>query len=410
MRRRVLALALCGCLGLVAPVLAQNGGPPTDRPRQTKHLPDTRDNIHLEMPFNYKVGDPNDETGAVDMVWGSSYATEPAGVYNTAYIPYAVDDFTYSVQWYQQNHPDWLAYKCDGMTLAFQFGHTARAPLDFANPEVRDFQWSNWVDAPLAQGYSGIAVDNMTLTNGWRRCGHYDASKSWVQQYTGAPDDPAFRDDVLAWEAATYQHLHQYSSTATMQINVSYYGGVPLQENELKLMTTADLVVDERGFTNWGGQQRHVTTPAEWNAIVAALQYVQSKGLCYMTNGEEPGPSDQITQEERLWVIANYLLVKDDCTYMYISGFRFNGQEQDYGRLIIFPEYFIKIGHATANMRKTQGVWWRRYSKGLTIVNPYNHIAIVNLPPGEYVDVNGMRVGKSVLLRPQTGLVLLRAH
>ena len=43
-------------------------------------------------------------------------------------------------------------------------------------------------------------------------------------------------------------------------------------------------------------------------------------------------------------MIANYLLVKNDCTYMYISGF--NGQQQDYGRLIIFPEYFIKIGHS----------------------------------------------------------------
>ena len=84
-----------------------------------------------------------------------------------------------------------------------------------------------------------------------------------------------------------------------------------------------------------------LTTPAEWNVIIAVLQYVRSKGLCYTTLGEEPGPSDQITQEERLWVIANYLLVKNDCTYMYISGF--NGQQQDYGRLIIIPQYFINI-------------------------------------------------------------------
>jgi hypothetical protein len=110
---------------------------------------------------------------------------------------------------------------------------------------------------------------------------------------------------------------------------------------------------------------------------------------------------------ERLWVIANYLLVKNDCTYMYMSGF--NDQNQDYGRLIQFPEYMIKIGHPTTAMKKTQGVWERVLSTGLTLVNPYNQKATVTLPPGRYVDVNGKRVGKMVVMKRQTGLVLLKA-
>src|ERR1700686_671659 len=154
------------------------------------------------MVFNYNVTDPKIEACVVDMVWGSNYALAPASVYNTAYIPYSVDNFTNTVAWYQANHPDWLEYLCDQKTLAFEFGTTTLAPLDFANPAVRAYQWRLWVDAPLAQGFGGIAVDTMALTNDWQRCGHFNTSGAWVQQYPGQTDDAAFRHDVLGWEAA----------------------------------------------------------------------------------------------------------------------------------------------------------------------------------------------------------------
>src|SRR5689334_357235 len=113
---------------------------------RTQYFPDTTDNIHLEMVFNYNVSDVNTESGVVDMVWASDYPNQPADVYNTVYIPYSVDNFTNTVQWYQQNHPDWLEYLCDRKTLAFEFGSTDLAPIDFANPAVRAYQWANWVD------------------------------------------------------------------------------------------------------------------------------------------------------------------------------------------------------------------------------------------------------------------------
>jgi len=376
-----------------------------DHPASRANLfPATTDGIHLEMVFNYNVIKPGIESGVVDMVWGSNYATQPAGVYNTSYIPYSVDNFTNSVAWYQAHHPDWLEYLCDEKTLAFEFGATTLAPLDLANPAVQAYQWANWVDAPLAQGFGGIAVDTMDLTNDWQRCGHFNTSGAWVQQYTGQSDDPAFRHDVLAWEAATYAHTHAYSKTATMQVNVTYHFGEPKADN-LQLMTTTDLLFDERGFTNWGTAARHVSTPMEWQTILTALKYVQAKGLCYMTNGEEPGPTENISQADRLWVLANYLLVKNDCTYVYMTGIT-NGQ-QDYGSLFVFPEYSIAIGHATGAMTKKQGAWIRTFSGGLTLVNPYDATATMTLPPGNYVDVNGRAVTSPVTLTRQTGTILL---
>jgi hypothetical protein len=359
------------------------------------------------MVFNYNVTNSAVETGVVDMVWGSNYAIQPAGVYNTAYIPYSVDNFTNSVSWYQANHPDWLEYLCDRQTLAFEFGATTLAPIDFANPAVQAYQWSTWVDAPLAAGYGGIAVDTMSASSNWGRCGHYDLSGNWVQQYSGKLNDPAYQRDELQWEAATYNHVHQYSDTATMQVNVSYEFGYPRQTN-LQLMTTTDLLLDERGLTNYGIAP-DVPTPRQWESIVNVLQYVQSKGVCYMTNGEESAHAADIPQAARLWVIANYLLLKNNCTYMYMTGLSWTGG-QGYGSLVTFPEYTIPIGHATGSMTKTQGVLERIYSGGLTLVNPYLTSATVTLPPGSFVDVNGNAIGATVTLAKQTGLVLLNAQ
>ncbi len=365
-----------------------------------QQFPRTSTGIHLEMVFNYLEPDPDAESGVVDVVWGSNYATQPAGVYNSAYIPISVDNYTHSVAWYEKKHPDWLEYLCDRKTLAFEFGASNLAPLDFANPEVQAYQWAEWVDAPLAQGFGGIAVDTMSLTNNWQRCGHYDGFGAWVQQYSGASEDARFRKDVLGWEGATYQHTHAYSSTATMQVNVPYQFGQSAADN-LQLMTTADLLFDERGFTNYGGPPAYPSA-GQWKTIVDVLKQVQSKGLCYMTNGEEPGASKDISQAARLWVIANYLLVKNNCTYMYISGI------QDYGELITFPEYSIAIGRPEGEMIKTQGVWLRKFSGGLVLVNPYSRSRMVNLPAGKYEDVNGNAVGSTVDMDPETGVVLLK--
>jgi Hypothetical glycosyl hydrolase family 15 len=374
---------------------------------RTQYFPDTINNIHLEMVFNYNVTDTNTESGVVDMVWASDYPDQPTDVYNTVYIPYSVDNFTHTVAWYQKNHPDWLEYLCDRKTLAFEFGSTALAPIDFANPKVRAYQWANWVDSPLQQGYAGIAVDTMSASSNWGRCGHYDRSGSWVQQYSGKANDPVYQRDELAWEAATYEHVHNFSPTATMQVNVSYEFGFPMDVN-LRLMTTSDLLFDERGFTNYGNPP-DVPDPIQWEQIMAVLKYVENRGVCYMTNGEESGLTANIPQSARLWVIANYLLVKNRCTYMYMTGFT-PGGGQDYGSLITFPEYSIEIGHPIGGMKKTQGVWARSYSGGMALVNPYYATASVTLPEGSWVDVNGNPVGPTLTMEGQTGQVLLKAQ
>jgi hypothetical protein len=370
-------------------------------PGRRGQFPKTRDDVHLEMVFNTVLcteGRLGDESGVVDVVWGSCTPNQPPGVYNSSYMPFFVDNRAgFDVAWYQAHHPDWLAYKCDRVTLAY-LDDKHQPPLDFANPAVQAYQWSVWVDGPLSQGYPSIAIDLLHLTNNFGRCGHFDGS-NWVQEYNGETDQAKYRHDVLAWESATYKHIHGQTPTATMQVNVSYDPDESLADNQ-KLMTTTDLLFDERGFTNYGNIPNY-PTPELWEAIREQILYDQSQKVCYMINGEEP--SDDITPDERQWAIGNYLLVRDNCTYMYMTG------QQDYGDLVTFFEYGKHFGHPTGDMQLTQGAWERPYSKGLTLVDPFDSGATVDLPPGSWVDVNGNPVSSPVNLAPHTALLLLKA-
>ena len=388
------------CAGLFFVCAAAAAADQTATPARRGSFHKTTDNIHLEMVFNNHVSDPDDESGIVDMVWGSNWASLPPDVYNSAYIAFSVDDFQNDVTWYEANHQDWLEYQCDRVSLAYVPG-SDRAPLDFANPAVVAYQWANWIDAKLSAGYQGIAVDLLHLTNDQARCGHFDSQHNWVAQYSGQLHDKHYRRDVLAWERAAHRHVHAQSPTATMQINATY-DPTESQDDNRKLMTTTDLLFDECGFTRCGDKQ-NVTSPDEWLSIEASLLYVQSQGICYTTNGEEPEHSSNITQAERLWVIGNYLLFKDNCAYMYMTG------RQEYGDLVTFPEYAIAIGHSSHAMVEQSGIWERRYSNGLTLVNPNDATATIDLPPGDWVDVDGNPAGPQVTLTKQTAQVLLKA-
>jgi hypothetical protein len=372
-------------------------------------FPDTRTGIHLEMVFNlvpFQTGHLSDESGVIDVVWGSYSPDQPPDVVNAFYIPFSVDDpfssNSHDIAWYQANHPDWMEYKCDRVTLAYQFGDTARAPLDFANPAVRAYQWSSAIDPALAAGYESVAVDELSLFNDFHRCGHFDPSHNWVGQYSGNASDPKYRRDVLKWQSLTFRHIHKQSRSATMQLNAPYDPRASIDDNRT-VMTTTDLLFDERGFTNYGNVP-NVPTPQEWLTIVDYLNYVQSQGVCYMLNGEEPGESADITPQERQWAIGNYLLVKGDCTYMYMTG------QQKYGDIVTFPEYSIPIGRPSGAMFQAQGVWERDFGGGLTLVNPYDNTAVVALPHGHWKDVDGHAVASPVTLQRQTALILLKAH
>lgn len=398
------------CLAFAAAILAASAA--SAQAARIDPFPDTGENVHLEMVFNYNMGgDYSPETGWVDLVWGADVPDQPPGMYNSWYIAFDLDDdfSKNNLDWYLQNHPDWLAYKCD-KTLAYA-GDSKQVPLDFANPDVRAYQWETWIDPKLDQGYRSIAVDRLALANGQNRCGHYAKDgTTWIVEYkNGATDSKKYRRDVLEWERLTYGHVHAYNQSATMQVNATYDYDTLYPDQNLQLMTTADLLFDERGFTEFGNPPA-LPTPEHWQVIVDKIDHVHAKGLCYMLENEIPGTNDDIAPAQRQWAMGNYLLVKSarkdgrNCDYMYMTG------QQDYGYLVKSDDYKIAAGHPLGKRFATQGIWERKYSGGLALVNPSLSAARIRLPRGSWTDISGNPVGKTVKLAGQTALVLLKAN
>ncbi|MBV8490651.1 MAG: hypothetical protein JO199_08990 [Candidatus Eremiobacteraeota bacterium] len=368
-------------------------------------FPPTPSGVHLNLVFNYGVKNVDSEIGVVDLVWGAD-APRPRHVFNFNYTTFQREDVygsNHSERWWKLHHPDWIEYKCDRKTISYGFGEP-NMPFDIANPAVWAYQRLTAVDPPLKAGYQGVAFDNVDLTNDDGRCGHYASDGAWVQQYSGNYGDARYSRDVLAWARSTYAYVHAFSSKATMAMNFSYQFASSFAEN-YALATQTDLDLAESGFTNWGGPP-NVTTPQEWSAIVKLVQALQAHGTCFMENGEEPGLSKDISQAERLWVVGNYLLTRDSCTYMWISGFTASNQ-QDYGVLLLYPEYKLPIGAPSGEMTAEAGAWTRTYSGGIAIVNPSERAVTVPLH-GAYEDENGTSYSGSIRLPATSAQILLK--
>src|SRR6185312_7626039 len=400
-RRRSIVGATLALLCLAAPAVA-DATIPGDRGYE---MPQAPSGIAVGMAMNYDVKEKASEVGRIDYVWGAS-SPAPASVYNTAYIKYARDQETHPIAWWKAEHPTWLEYKCNKRSLAYQF-HRKLAPLDITNPEVRAYQWSEEIEPRLAEGYAGIAFDNLELTNESGRCGHFDSSHKWVAQFTGQSGDGAFTASVLEWTAAMREEVHAYSPSATVSINFSYEPRASAAANAA-LMDDADLVFDERGMTNWGQPGADRPSPELWLQIYEAARAVQEGGSCYDLNEEFPGASTAIPASELEWAVANYLLIKGDCTYISTSGFRGKKMnQQDYGVLHWYPQYEAAVGEPTGPaVEQPSGAYVRELTGGLAAVNPTLATAEASLPPGVWRDGQGEQVSGSLVLGPQQGAVL----
>lgn len=316
--------------------------------------------VHVGLVFNYSVSDPTIEVGRIGVVWGASSAS-PSGVINLLYA--SQTGVPVSVAWLRQNHPDWIEYKCDRRTIAYQFGSLKHIPVDFANPAVQEWVISAMVAPALAAGYSGVGFDNMWLYNGWRRCGHYSTSGRWVQQYSGSQSDAKYAASVLAWAPAMRDRVHQLvvsragaapsGKSFIFGFNYSYTTALKFSI-QAELVRNADLWLDECGVTRCG---QGALKAAAW-----ASNHSMIRGFhgCYFGSNE----MNTSNAAMRAWALANYLLERGSCSYLSME------RPQQYGKLLDFPEYHLDPGLALEVAHLVSGRWVRRYSKVTVTVDP----------------------------------------
>src|SRR5205823_3414748 len=183
------------------------------------------------------ISDPANVAKLYDFVWGAAVnhiqairAGNP-NIFITYYIPFHRESGTFTnpgathdLNYWKAMHPDWILYKCDRVTPAYEFGDP-NVPLDFSNPDLVPWQVQTYGLPASQSGYDGIAADNVSLQNYFGACGVY-VNGQWRQRYTGEVEDPQWRVDVVAWLARMQQALHRLSHPLALIPNLAL-GSVP---------------------------------------------------------------------------------------------------------------------------------------------------------------------------------------
>lgn len=388
-----------------------NGSTCTSSP-DLRPVVDTWENIHLFQSFDYHIKDPASIAKYYNFVWGvtpNNLATFRAAnprLLLSYYIPFHRDGGTFDdqnlakkhdVAYWKALHPDWILYRCDRKTPAFEY-NDENVPFDFANPALIAWQVQNYAQPASAQGYDAIAADNLNVENLFGACGFYKNGQ-WVQRYTGRVDDAQWRADIVNWVVRMQAALHALSHPLALIPNL----GLPSDSDPAtdrtvqQVVSHVDAVLDEAGFTKYG---TNYLTGDNWVQTVQFIKMVQQQGKPYYIVNEFKTPA--IGADQIQWALASYLMCKEHLASVFIS------RVQDYGIDWRYPAYNASIGSPQDDMYLAQGAYWRDYSGGLVVVNPNGARAVTVTTEGKnYVDVTGHHVNQTFTLPPHSGLLLL---
>ncbi len=375
-------------------------------------LPDTTENIHLGLVTDSRVPNLGVLAGKVDYIYAAapSAGAPPSGIYLDGYLTYDRDDTNKSISWFQANHSDWVVYKCDASTIAYEFGNP-NVPIDITTSAVQSYQMqevaSQFASVPYGFAFNGIAWDNVETINPIARCGVW-AGSTWVQHYSGAYIDPVYSNSIASWADNIYTAMQNEFPGKGMSMNLSSgptgYSN-PQFVNISSLFPYLDMVVDERGFTAYGGGP---LTDADWANEVSNLETLNqmNKGFFLPSEWNNVPNDASISHAQINWTLANYLLVKGQ--HSYVNIYPLWQGVQGYGNFYDRPEYHVAIGHATSGRYSYQGVQRRDYSGGMTLVNPSSSVSYTVTLPATYTDLWGNNL-TSLTLGPASAEVLLGA-
>jgi hypothetical protein len=364
-------------------------------------LPDAASGIHLGVAFGY--GARATAPAAVDYVWGASHPDPRA--HAEAYLPFHADwrlaRGDHDLRWYRRHHPAWVVYRCNRRTPAYYPG-LRNVPLDYRNAAVRRYQLRHALSL-LRTGFSGIDVDNFTLTNYQSRCGVFHRGRWRPLGYSQAgrfvPGDERLIADMVGWLRYMSSHLHRRFPARTLTVNssVQLNGGVRFSR---RILPYIDADFDEGGFTQFGAGP---LTDAAWAEQVrwADLLALNHKGLV-LTALLDRRSEARVTRADLMWALGNYLLVKSNHTFTYVYA-----NARRYGSFHDREIYRLDIGLPLGAHRGLPGgLAFRRFSNGAVLVNPSSQTTRGAVLPSGYRGLGGQTV-TGVTLAPASARILL---
>lgn len=399
------AVLLTGCAS--APAVPPAGPPaPVEIPALPPHAGPLVSPVTFGLVF-----DPPGVTAAQlavqHFVWAENRGLGPvAGVELGQYSPAYRASRAHDLTWFQANHPDWIAYLADRKTPAVEFGHPEFVPLDIANPAVIAFKQTEI--AAARRGQDWVSLDNVDLISSYKVAGHFNAAGGWVQQYTGAYTDPAWRADTASYVAAMTAWAH----AAGRRLMINNTDGASRAElapaAHIALARLADGSMSE-GFPIDGCYAGHGWAAGRPVDDQFAAEYEEVAGesaahlfmVAYLCGHEIPTPAEQA------WSVAAYLLAVRDPAINFLSVTSPAGATaiHDYPASMKPP-----IG-APIDPPPAAGAWpyVRRFQGGIVILNASStKPATLRIPAGAWTDQFGVPVPSgSRALAPASALILI---
>lgn len=399
----------------------------------SSHQPMTTQQIEQEAPHEDAVW------GAFSPdVWNSSHP----GMYVSRYMLPVEDDNLVSghnLSWWQQNHPDWILYACDSNNnptkdLAWSGTGFADVPLNFADPNVIQYQIQLMETYLKQNGYNTLAVDNTDLLNylaggnpnfgqstvkGEYGCGTYDSSGTFHRVFSGPFDsssDQAFVAAMVNWVKTVGQAMHQQG--LKLIINHPTYNS-PTNSNEEQLLSAVDGVVYERGFSDYGKYQSEAA--GLMNNALKWGDYTQQHGVAFLVtdymcsgyNGTAPwnnnapcNPDPSTLPAPQVdWALSTYAIANNGGMDLYLSPK--SGANYSYR-----SEFSTQYGNPCgAYTQPAANVYERKFANAVVIVNASAGSYSLPLNAAQnYRDIENRPVSNPLVVAPADGYVLLTTN
>ena len=282
-------------------------------------------------------------------------------------------------EWLYTLHPDWIVYKADGTTIAYEFGDERYPPFDISNSAAISQHVVSIQKG--AEAYQGVGLDNVSAANSFGAAVVYlhpthvpcvpadrpSCGGQYVRKWSGATDgtDLAY----MASNVSYLKHLHEYlnakkkivicNNNVSAGRNAHWNGGVGI---------LCDGNMDE-GFVYHGCKNGRPDFMVDrtWARIEQA-DAESAKAIwiavAYTCNGNVTNWSP----DEANWTIGNYLLMMENGKRNFLSiAPKKNASYVDY------PHYLrIDVGSFTQAppAANCAPVCRRTFANGFVVVNP----------------------------------------
>jgi hypothetical protein len=358
-----------------------------------------------------------------DLVWASFdpqpwRSSNPQALVSRYYI--IEEDNTlisgHNLQWWQQNHPDWILYACTSNgtpthDIAYSPGDGfADVPLNFHNPAVVQYQIGSLLSYIQANGYTALALDQVifndfmvggnpelgqTENTSEYACGTWNNDGTFNTVYSST-SDPTWTQDVLNWVNAA-----KASASPAYAVIVNHPAISTVNANEQALMRMVDGEVEEPGFSDYGNYQ---TQPSYFLSVYKYMEWVQQQGIAFVdidrfaVTGQTSVTSDQLE-----YSIGTYMMANEGNADLYVNAD--NGSGYGYGSEQYHQEYATLIGPPCSAMyqdAQNAQIYYRRFQNGMVVINSGGSgTENATLPTNHgYVDLEGRAVTNPLPVSP----------